>query len=324
MRIIRQGHRWLLAGALLALVVPARAAEVSKYLSSDTEFVIVVNIKQIVDSPLFKKYAHDKAREALKNLDVVTEVLDSLGFDVFKDLTSVTLAGNGIDPDSKGYIVGHGHFDTAKFTARAEKEAKDKPEVLKILKEGERTIYSVKFDQGEDKPTFVGVIDKTTIVASTEKDYVLKCFDTAAGKKSGAVKKELKELIEKTDSKQSMWMIMPGSLVGNSRLAPQEEKFKKNVEKVDIFSVGLTLEKDAKLAVAIASKNAENAKELAEDIKAKLDEVKGFLTLIAGQNPQLAPVLDLVNAAKVGTEGNTVTLKGEVSEELIEKALKKD
>ena len=59
-------------------------------------------------------------------------------------------------------------------------------------------------------------------------------------------------------------------------------------------------------------------------MKDKLNEAKGFLTLFAGQQKQLEPLVDVVNNIKIATEGNAVTLKGEVGEELIEKAAKHD
>ena len=326
MRFFAKGYRWLLAGAILALVMPLRAAEIDKYLPGEAEFVGSINFKQITDSTIFKKHASDKVREKLKENDEVSRVLESLGFDPLKDLTSVTVAGSSLDPDGKSFIIAHGTFDLAKFDAKAEEEAKNHGDILKIHKEGERKIYEVKVDPGEDKPLFIGLVDKTTLVASSEKDYVLDCFAKAAGKKKSAVKKELQDLIEKTDGK-SMWFVMPGSLLGKgpiAQVAQQDEKAKKMIDKVDSLSFGITIEKDLKLALAIGAKSAENAKELAEDLKEKLSEAKGFLAFAASNQKQLEPLVDLVNSAKVGTDGSSVTFKGEASEELIEKALKHD
>jgi hypothetical protein len=321
MRISRGWQKCLLAGALFALVVPARAAEVDKYLPGDAEFVAQINIRQIIDSPLFKKFLLEKAKDKLKEHDDVAKIFDELGMDPFKDVSTVTTAGNGVETESKPYIIVHGNFDVAKFEAKAEKVAKEMGDTLKIHKEGDYKVYEVKVEGGDDKPMFVGIVDKTTIVASNDKDFALDCFARAAGKKKGTVKKELQDLLEKIDGKQSMWMAMPGSVLAKSPLS-QDDKAKKMLDKMDSFTLGFTMDKDIKLAVAIASKSAENAKELAEDLKEKLTEAKGFLALIAGQMQQLAPLVDVVGNAKVETEGKTVTLKGGVDEELIEKALK--
>jgi hypothetical protein len=323
MRSFRRGQRWLLAGIMLVLVLPVRAADVDKYLPGDAEFVAQINFKQILDSPVVKKHALDKLKEKLKQHDEAVKILDSLGFDPFKDLTSITLAGNGLETDSKPFIIAHGIFDLAKFEAKAEEVAKNMPDSLKIHKEGDHKIYEVKVESGgDDKPTFVGLIDKTTIVVANDKDYILESFARAEGKKKGTVKKEVQDLIEKTDGKQSVWVVIPANLLGKNPLAQQDEETKKLVDKMDSFSLGLSVEKDVKLAITIASKSAENAKQLADDLKNKVEQGKNALTLFAGQIPQLAPFVDVLGNAKADTEGKTVTLKIEVSEEVIEKALK--
>lgn len=170
---------------------------------------------------------------------------------------------------------------------------------------------------------FVGLIDKLSIVASTEKEFVTDSFDRAAGRKAANLKKEVKDLIEKVDGKQSLWVVMPGSVLGKTPLS-DDEKGKKALEKLDNVSLGITIDKDVKMAVNIAAKSADAAKELAQEIKDGLDTAKGFLAIAAGQEKRLAPVVDLVGSIKLSTDGNSVTLKSEVSEELLEKSLDKD
>src|SRR5260370_35389399 len=101
MRISRRFQRSLLAAALLALAVPVKAAEVDKCLPDDTEFVLVVNVKQIIDAPLIQKHALEHLKAFLKGNSDVTTILDSLGFDPFKDLSEITVAGNGLSSDMK-------------------------------------------------------------------------------------------------------------------------------------------------------------------------------------------------------------------------------
>src|SRR6516165_1850557 len=96
-----RARTWLLAGALLALVLPARAAEPDKYLPNDTEAIVVLNVKQILDSPLVKKHLAEKIRDEIKNNAEVSKVLEALGFDPLKDLSSITIASSGLNQDSK-------------------------------------------------------------------------------------------------------------------------------------------------------------------------------------------------------------------------------
>jgi len=322
MRFSHQWQRCLLAGALLALVMPVRAAEVDKYLPADAEFVSHLNVRQLLDSAVVKKHAVEKLRDLLKGQEHASSVLEALGFDPFKDLTSITGAGSSLEPDGKAWFIAHGQFDSTKFEAKAEEEAKNHGDTLKIHKEGDKKIYEVQMPH-DDKPLFVAIVDKTTLVGSNDKDYIRDCFAKAAAKKEAGVKKELKELIEKVDSKSSMWLVLRGNTLNSGPLAAvSDDKAKKTIERIDSVTFTVTVDKGVKIALDMGSKSAEGAKELAENMKEYIDTGKGFLALAAGQEPKAAPLVDVVNSVKITTEGNSVSIKGEVGEDLIEKALK--
>jgi hypothetical protein len=312
----------LMAGAVLAAALPAYTAEVDKYLPEDTEAVVMVNAKQLLDSPLVKKHLMEHARGAIKSNSEATKILESLGFDPFKDLTNITVALSMIGSEAKGLIISHGQFDKGKFEAKAEEVSKDMGDVLKVHKEGERKYYEVKVE-GSEKPLFVGVVDSATIVAGPEKQYVVDAFAKSDGKTKGAIKKELQDLIEKADANQSLWFAATANGFRKGELA-SDEKAKKNLEKMDSITAGVTVDKGVKASLVIATKSADNAKELAEEIKEGLNQVKGLLALIADQNKEIAPLVDTVGNLRVNAEGSTITLKSEVSEELIEKGLKKN
>src|SRR5437870_4713763 len=167
MVMLKQGCRLLLmATVCLAWTLPIKAAELDKYLPSDTEFALTVNVRQIVDSELVKKYALDMVKGALQDNEA-QKVLEALGFDPLKDVTSVAIASPGGDDREKGLVIVHGKFDTAKFAAKAEEVAK-KDEHLKIIKAGAYTLYQVTggLPGAGDKPTYVALVDGQTMVVS--------------------------------------------------------------------------------------------------------------------------------------------------------------
>jgi hypothetical protein len=312
----------LTAGAVLALALPVRAAEVDKYLPEDTEIVVVLNAKQLLDSPVVKNHFVKQIREVINSNDQVTEILDDLEFDPFSDLKSITIAMTMIGSDAKGLIISHGNFDKAKFEDKAEEIADEMGDVLKVHKEGNYTIYEVTV-AGGGKPVFIGVIDETTIVAGPEKQYVLDAFAKGEGKKDGAVKKEIQELIEQVDAKQSIWFAATADAFLKGDLS-RDEKARKNLEKVNGITAGITVHRGIKAAFVIAANSADSASELAQEIKTGLEQMKGLLPLLAEQNKELAPFVDTLGSLRVNTEGSTVTFKGEVTEELIEKSLNKN
>jgi hypothetical protein len=122
-----------LAGLTAALLTfpAARAAEVDRLLPADSELVVTVNVRQILESPLFKKHvalkdAQDALTEHLPG--EANQILKDLGFDPFTDLDSVTVAGPGGHDKDRGLIVVRGRFDADKIKARAAQAAKDDPD----------------------------------------------------------------------------------------------------------------------------------------------------------------------------------------------------
>jgi hypothetical protein len=305
----------------LALSLPVQAAEMDKLLPDYSELVAVINVKQIVESPLVQKHALEQVKGLLKSNEEAIKILDSLGFDPLRDLTSVTVGAAGLGPDPKFLFIVHGQFDRTKFEAKAEQEAKDKGDIIKVLKEGDHKIFEVK-PPDHDKPIFIGIVDKSTLVAGPEKMDVLDAYAKSAGKKKSAVSKEIQDLVEKTDTKQSLWVVLPGSTLGKNEFAG-DDKAKKIIEKIDSVTAGVQVAKDLKFELAINTKSADNAKELAEELMSGLDQAKGFLAILAGQEPKFALAVDFLGSMKVDTQGSKITLKSELSEELIEKTLKK-
>src|SRR6266536_2863410 len=79
-----------LAAALFAS--PLRAAEADKHLPSDATAVVFVNLRQILDSPVSKKYMLDQIKDGLKKDADAQKFMAAAGLDPLKDLSSVTVA----------------------------------------------------------------------------------------------------------------------------------------------------------------------------------------------------------------------------------------
>jgi hypothetical protein len=311
----------LLACALVLCAAPVPAAEPERYLPDDTELVLVVNVQQILAAPLVQKYVLGPIKEVLTSNPETQQVLQELGFDPLKDVTRITAAVPGLTGADKGVLILQGRFQTAKFHAKALEVAKSQGDVLKVHSSGSDKIYEV-LPPSQSQAVFVGLVDENTLVAGSSKAYILDAFAKKAGTKETTLKKDLAALIEKIDSKQSIWLAVPGSTLGKSELT-QEERAKKTLEKIAALTVGLTLADNIVANIAITAKTAEAAGELAKEMKEGLEQAKGLVTVLSGSQKELAPVADFLGAIKTSTEGNTILLQGGVSAETLEKALKK-
>jgi len=302
----------LLVAALLA-VSPLRAAELDKYLPGDTAAVAVVNVHQLLDSPLGKKYLVEHYQAALKQHDDVQKNLTALNLDPLKDIDSVVVSAAALNPE-KVLVLVHGKFDLVRLPAAIEDQAKKNPDKLKVLKEGKLSVYESKNDKNTTYATFA---DKTTIVVSPSKSLVMDVA-TAAGKSGAPLKKELQELLAKADAKQAAWMaaVLPDELKKGLARNPNAADI---ADKVNGFSGTIGVDKDLQGSLTIHTADAKSADSISE----MLDGLKGFAKLAVGGNPDVGKVLgDLVDSVKISATKNGVTLSLKVSEEMIEKGLK--
>jgi hypothetical protein len=301
----------LIVAALLA-ANPLRAAELDKHLPGDTAAVAVVNVRQLLDSPLGKKFLIERYQAALKQNEEARRMFAALNLDPLKDIDSVVVSAASLNPE-KVLLLVHGKFDLAKLQAAAEDFAKKNPDKLKILKEDKLTVYEAKNDKNTAYSTFA---DKTTIVISPSKSLVVD-ITTAAGKSGAPVKKELQDLLAKADGKQAMWLaaVLPDELKKGLARNPNAGDI---ADKVNGFSGSVGVDKDIQGSLMIHTADAKSADSISE----MLDGVKGFAKLAAGNNPDVGKLLgDVVDAVKISAEKNGVTLNVKISEEMIEKGL---
>lgn len=302
----------LLAAGLLALSARASAAEVEPYLPDDTQVVVSVNFRQLLDSPLFKKN-QDKLREALKSNAEAHKTLEALGFDPLKDLDRIMVAMVGAGDPEKVLIVAHGKFDTAKFKAKAQDVAKEKGDMVKIHQEGVHTIYEVE-PPNQPRALFAGLIDGDTIVAATSKEQVVEAFNRKSGDKKPQLKKAMADLLAKANPAESVSILALGSALMPS--LPQAEKIKNLVG-------GITFGDDLRAEFTINTTDDQAAKDLAGQVKDGLEQGKQLITLMAGENKDLAPMVELLDTLKVSDDGTKVVIKGHVTKELLNKVEKK-
>jgi len=288
-----------------------------------------LNVKQLVDSELVKKYALEKAREALNDAGHVADVLKDLGFDPLKDLDQIIAASPSGGESDRGLLIVHGRFDLAKFKAKGEETAKDYPNHLKIQKVpdglgGQNVVYEVVTDNpsGGEMTIFVALAGKDTLLASPGKDYVVDALKKAGAKGKAALKdKEFQALLEKMNPKQSFSIAAVGSALTKAEL-PEEAKAA--LEKVATLGGGITVDDGVKIEVAIGAKDADAAKDLSKTLNDGLKQGLLLVTALAGANEQLNPLLDVIKSVKVGVKEKVVTIKAAIDADAIDKAIDKD
>jgi hypothetical protein len=323
-------YRALAVVAAVLLSAPlGRAADLDPYLPEDTESVLNLNVRQLLDSELFKKHLLEMAQEALRGEDQVQEVLKELGLDPFKDLDRIVVASPISAEKDRGLIILHGRFDVAKFEAKAKKVAKDNEDHLKIHKilGGKHLLYEVNIPELDD-PLFVAIAGRDTILASPGKDYIVDALKKGKDPAKTALKnKKFQALLENVDTRQSLSLAVVPSAEALNKIIGKRPlgDVKDMVAKIQAVGGGLTVSDEVKLQIVVNTKTAADAKEVCASVQAGINAIFAAVALFAQNNdiPGLEFVTKILKGLDVTNKGESVILKGRISSDLIEDALKK-
>jgi hypothetical protein len=317
---MRRISRCLLAVVLTAgAAASARAADVDPLLPKETEQVMYMNFKQMLDSDIIKKYAMGQIKQAMQGEDVKA-VLDSLGLDPLKDLDKATVGLWGTEEMSYVGVV-KGKFDAKKLFEAAKAQAdksKDKVEIL-TEKADDKEVTLVKVSQDSGKPMFLTVADESTILMGSEKKVAVAAITAFNKKEKAKLSKELTALLLKQDDKSSMYYVAvtegkmkdvpAASFDGLKQVGIDGEKMKEQLEKMNTMAVSLNLGKEVKFTAVMGMKDADAAEEFSGTLDKLVDTAKTFLPLIGGQQPKAKTLIDdLTKSLGVKAKEKDVTL----------------
>jgi hypothetical protein len=294
----------------LALVGTAWTAEADRYLPKETEQVVVVNVKQMLGSPLIKKLALAQIEEKLKDSKDLKALQEATGLDLLKDVHTIVVANTGTTGDNVTVVI-RGRFDVDKLAKVAEAVAKEKGEI-KIGKIGDRNLYEASKD---GKTFFLTFIDGTTAVGSTTKANVVAAVDGKAGK----INKDLAAAVGGIDGKQSIWVAALVPEEARAALGQVDQGPKEALKKVKAASGGLNITTDVAATFSLSTGDAKAAKELGDFA----NQAKGLIAFAAAGNEMIKPFADeLLKTLKIQTtQGGDISLSFKLSEEIIKKGL---
>ena len=312
-------------GAAFAVVLAfqpvARASEPDKLLPADSEFVLSLNMKQIVESDIIKKYALENLKQALQGADA-KKFLTDLGLDPLKDVDRVVIGGSGKDQsDAKGLAIIHGKFDPAKLFQAAEALTKKDPDHYTLVKDGNDKMFKYQPDNGN--PVYGTVVDETTVIASNEKKSITTAL-AVSGKPT--LSKDLSALISKQDDKASLWIVgVLKDKLNNLKLPKgggDQANIQGQLEKMETVALVVRIGTDIALDVTIAMKDGDSADELGKTIDDGLQQIKGAVPFLAAMNQQLKPLVDVVKTLKSTVKDRTVNITGKMAGSAIGELLK--
>lgn len=299
---------YLSAGlAVMALALPCRAADGEKYLPNNSDGVVTIDVKLLLDSPIAKRNL-EQVKPLLKANENYQKTMEALGLDPFKDIETILIGAPGGDDASKAVVVVQGKFNAKKLHALAEQAASKDDGMVKIEKVGNDHIYQITAQGRGEKPNFAALLGDTMLVGSPSRDMVVEALDKKAGKKKGELKKDLAALLAKADTKQAIRfaavdVIPQGELAGMVKSA----------------SGGITIGEDIKISVTLNAKDDKAATAVSEKVDEGLRQAKQFVGIFALKETKIAPLVDVLNTFEVKAQDAVVTIKGEASKSVVEK-----
>ena len=282
-------------------------------LPADTQALIRLNFRAMIDSPLAKKMGIEKASEIIKSVPG-GEILTEMGFDPLKDIDSITVAAPGGGDMEKGLIIVAGKFKADKLVAKANEEAKNNKDKVKIHKAGNKTIFEIIIPE-QQVPMFMMIASNNTILASTQKEYLEKALANSGSKLAN---KDFSALVEKLDPDLAISMVAVSSAFPSKSLPEQAKAIMDGIESI---GGGIGIDKDVTLKINVFTKDEDSSKKLKETMDQGMAQALGFLGLMAAQQKELTPVLEFVKSMKTSSKAKMMSLEGKLPGKMIEDAI---
>jgi hypothetical protein len=322
MRLSCFGLAALFAATLAAPV--ARAAEPDKLLPADADTVFYVNVKQLIDSDLIKKYALEQMKQALAGQDA-QKLLMELGLDPLKDINTVWAGSSGKDQnDMKGLAIVHGKFDKEKLLKAAEAASKRDGDKFSMVKDNGKTLFKYQPEQGN--PVYAYVVSDSTVIAGTDKKIIATALKQDEDQKKAPISAELNGLVKKMDSKTSLFIV--SSVKGkfdSVKFPPQVpidlSGLQKALPKTNTMSIIVKVTGDINLEVIFGMKDDDAATDMGDAMAKVIDGVKGLVPIVAAAEPKAKPLIDVVKTIKSDVKSKDVTVTAKVTGDNLGKML---
>jgi hypothetical protein len=325
-------HRLVVGTVLVAglSTSTARAAEPDKLLPASADTVVQVNLRQILDSDISKKYALEHLKQFLDGNDA-KKMLTELGLDPLKDIDQLIMAGSGTNKsDSKFLVIVHGKFNVDKLTKAAEAQTKKDPDKFSKIKEGNTTIYKALIDN-IDQSFYAAILDENTLVAASEKKMITTAVKANEGNEPANIKGELASLIKKIDGKSSIFVtgIVKGKLdevkiPGGGNLPVDLTTFQELLPKIETLSLVVQVKSDVNIEVTVGMKNETAAGDFQTAFDEIMKQIKPLIQIAGAAEPRAKPVMDILGSIKSSTKNKDVIIVGKVTGANIAKMVNPD
>jgi hypothetical protein len=320
-------YRTITLMALLLCTTSVCAADSDKYLPSDTELLVRVNVRQLLDAPAVKndKDVQQRAKKIVEQLLTdyrpAMKHLDDAGVDLYRDITALTAALPADADVEKAFIIVDGKFDPAKLQAVAQAAAKKPNTDLKIIQLAGRDVYELNLAK-LDQPVFVCVLDGSTLLASGRKDHLAAAM--AKAKEKVEPPKKVQPLLALLDGKQHLGIAATrGAAVKllDMLQLPFSDALPAILEDAEAVHGGFVVGKDVDVTIRFLTKDEKTARQFFQQMTIVVAVARGVIAKKAKEDANYVPVAELMKTLRTGVEESSVVWRAQLPLASAEKLL---
>jgi tetratricopeptide (TPR) repeat protein len=285
---------------------------VLRYLPADADALLVVNVRQLVDSPAFQANALERIQGFLKGNAVTRQVISETGIDPLKDLDLLAVSGQS---EAGGPFVAclYGHFKETTLRAVARKVYKSRSV---RVGSASYTIYeSAPSGQAPQAPGYFGLVNENLLVVSSSEGAVTSAFRPGVLSLQGPAAR-LASLIDEVAQYRTCCVIALQSFL----LAGAADKgFAKQVD----FAVGgADVTEGISFHLAFRTADAEAARRLATEVRKDMEaDAKRPGPAGVGGKDHLDPSAILIRGIEVTHNQDRSEIRGNYDADLTAQAM---
>lgn len=299
----------ILTGLLVMACAQARSQD--RLIPSDTAFVLEIDVRKIILSPLGQETFAPLIKSRINEIPALNQALIKLAIDPVRDLGKITLTAAGAKDPEHLLIVARGSWNTISMSERLQKlsTASSKNGIEKISI-GTTAIFRAILVENKAKSVFLAVTADGALVISPSRDYIV---DSTRPKPSISISnKNLQQALGGLDEQAVIRFAVSGQSI--ERATVPDGPTRELMNNVRSMSGGLgILGNDLRLDITLDAGEVSSAKSMRESIEDLSNQSLGFLGVLANQKREYRPVLTTVKNMRSSTRGSAVTLRAAMS-----------
>jgi hypothetical protein len=304
------GPLWSAPAPVKTYAVPP----LERYLLDDTDCVAIVNVKQIVASPMFAKHFKKKLETLLASAPFAP-FLKGTGVDLLTDVDRIVLVlGKSCHSEKPGTEEGpvllvQGRFNPAVLHQKMTQLAKDMPKVV-TLPDDKTKVYMLQLGSGEK--TFAAILDRSTVMIAGRKEHVLTALAKAAGtKRTTFANKAVPVALKTLKPDLAVQAFGLEETIVNSTHTPNGRKQHTMGESgFRGFTVRVAVKDDIRATVELSGKNKDAFEKSAKQITEGFDFIKPLLKQQIAAKQELAPLGRALDGLKITKANDSLHFEG--------------